>query len=201
MSLEYEVGEPLELKVQKCLARIEAIDRQLKRPKAMADYKGLSTEEMHEWMVSAETARRATVEELVELRYLLHAEEHDLASQNVTLRKKIGSLEEKLKKETEKNHRASRKIMELKYTRDNLIAKIDPESLLKLSDEDHERLAKESDVFAALIHKIEGQRKAIRSLEERLKKRSCQPEVSSQSSTALTTSEPSTAISTGTSQE
>ena len=134
MSLEYEVGEPLELKVQKCLARIEAIDRQLKRPKAMADYKGLSTEEMHEWMVSAETACRATVEELVELRYLLHAEEHDLASQNVTLRKKIGSLEEKLKKETEKNHRASRKIMELKYTRDNLIAKVDPESLLKLSD-------------------------------------------------------------------
>lgn len=201
MSLEYEVGEPLELKVQKCLARIDAIDRQLKRPKAMADYKGLSTEEMHEWMVSAETARRATVEELVELRYLLHAEEHDLASQNVTLRKKIGSLEEKLVKEIERGRKASKKIAELKYTRDNLIAKIDPESLLKLSDEDHERLAKESDVFAALIHKIEGQRKAIRSLEERLKKRSCQPEVSSQSSTALTTSEPSTAISTGTSQE
>lgn len=201
MSLEYEVGEPLELKVQKCLARIEAIDRQLKRPKAMADYKGLSTEEMHEWMLSAETARRATVEELVELRYLLHAEEHDLASQNVTLRKKIGSLEEKLKKETEKNHRASRKIMELKYTRDNLIAKVDPESLLKLSDEDHERLAKESDVFAALIAKIEGQRKAIRSLEERLKKRSCQPEASSQSSTTMTTSEPSTVITTDTSQE
>ena len=201
MSLEYEVGEPLELKVQKCLARIDAIDRQLKRPKAMADYKGLSTEEMHEWMVSAETARRATVEELVELRYLLHAEEHDLASQNVTLRKKIGSLEEKLVKEIERGRKASKKIAELKYTRDNLIAKIDPESLLKLSDEDHERLAKESDVFAALIAKIEGQRKAIRSLEERLKKRSCQPEVSSQSSTALTTSEPSTAISTGTSQE
>lgn len=170
MSLDYEVGEPLELKVQKCLARIDAIDRQLKRPKVMADYKGLSPEEMHEWMASAEVARRATVEELVELRYLLHAEEHDLASQNATLRKKIGMLEEKLKKETEAHKKAVRKIRELKYTRDHLIAKVDPTSLLQLPDEEIEAFAKQSEAVAYLAQKIKSQGTEICHLTEKLKK-------------------------------
>lgn len=181
MSFDYEPDEPIELRAQKCEARLTSIDRQLRNPAVMAAHKGLNKDELREWIASAEIARRATLEELIELRYLLHVEARDLKSENITLRKKVESLEGKLKNALAQVQSANKKIIEYKRNNKYLIARIKPESTLRYSDEELEEISKTSEVVASLYTKLQNQKKHIAELTSKLEKRSCPQDPTSES--------------------
>ncbi len=78
------------------LEQIKQIDEQLEMPNLMGSAKGLSRHELADWMLRARTARDKRVERLVSLRWHLHNQQKEEASELRRAKLKIGQLEAQL---------------------------------------------------------------------------------------------------------
>jgi septal ring factor EnvC (AmiA/AmiB activator) len=126
--------ESLEVRLENCVVRLEAIDRQLDASGVMARHKNLSRDALAHWAVRAATARQRTVEEMVLLRHLLHQQTQEknrapaLRGEILSLRHQIERLKSQEKEALARLQTKEEKIALLEKKNRNLREQLEQQS-------------------------------------------------------------------------